>query len=408
MTKVVSVNMPLSSAELWYDAQDLAIKAGDSVVVSGERGDDSAVATRDVFEATDKEIAQKTGHKKLSRVLRIMTEEDKQKERELNEDAQPHFAAVKEVIAELGLNVKLVALRYAFDGHRLVCYFSSDERIDFRELIKKLGARLHEHVELRQMNAREEAALEGGYSTCGEELCCALWQREARPVSIKMAKDQDLALNSPKISGACGRLMCCLRFEDEAYAAFKKQAPKRNAKIQTPLGEAKVVGYCMPKNLVELRIEESGKRISVNLADMSISEQAQKQADKRHITARPDEIKREALEAMESLDIEMALRQLDGPGSFVAREDLFVSLEPETKARSRKRRNTQTEQDVPVQSTQSAQRSQHTQPAQHARPAQHAQHAQHAQPARRSQKKNLKTRDVRPGRATRIRRHKNK
>ena len=169
----------------------------------------------------------------------------------------------------------------------------------------------------------------GGYGHCGQELCCRRFNMSFDPVSIRMAKEQDLPLNSTKISGACGRLMCCLRYEFEAYRDFKGRAPKRNAVIDTPLGKGKIIEYDTPKEQICLRLE-SGKQIRVALADMTASEAACKKSKELGCACRPDTVTREVLDRLDSPDVQMALAELDrkngvAPEQTVDAADIFVS-----------------------------------------------------------------------------------
>ena len=147
----------------------------------------------------------------------------------------------RELVAEHKLDMKPIDVEYLFDGDKVVFYFVAEERVDFRELVKDLASRFHARIDMRQVGVRDEARMVGGLGHCGEQLCCVRFGGEFQPVSIRMAKEQDLPLNPLKISGLCGRLMCCLRYEFEAYKDYKGRAPKKGAIIETPLGLAKVV-----------------------------------------------------------------------------------------------------------------------------------------------------------------------
>jgi len=188
---------------------------------------------------------------------------------------------------------------------------------------------------MRQIGVREEAAVVGGYGHCGQELCCQRFGLSFEPVSIRMAKEQDLPLHSTKISGACGRLMCCLRYEFEAYRDFKGRAPKRNAVIDTPLGKGKIVEYDTPKEQICLRLE-NGKQIRVPLADMTASEAATKKSQELGCACRPDTVTRDVLDHLQSADVQMALAELDRrmgvvPAEAVDQSDIFV--EPKRRRR---------------------------------------------------------------------------
>ena len=193
---------------------------------------------------------------------------------------------------------------------------------------------------MRQIGVRDETRLVGGYAHCGQELCCTRFGGQFEPVSIRMAKEQDLPLNSAKISGVCGRLMCCLRYEFEAYKDFKSRAPKKKTLIDTPLGKAKIQEYNTPREQLVLRLE-SGKVFRVNLSDMTCSEGCKKRAEEQDCSCRPDCVTRDILERIESPDIALALMELDREagidvGDGLSRADRLV---PEAPARHRRQRS---------------------------------------------------------------------
>ena len=189
-------------------------------------------------------------------------------------------------------------------------YFAAEERVDFRQLVKDLSSTLHIRVDMRQIGVRDETRLVGGYAQCGQELCCTRFGGQFEPVSIRMAKEQDLPLNSSKISGVCGRLMCCLRYEFEAYKDFKSRAPKKKTLIDTPLGKARIQEYDTPREQLVLRLE-NGKVFKVNLADMTCSEGCKKKAAEQGCNCRPDCVTRDVLERIESPEMRLALMELD-------------------------------------------------------------------------------------------------
>ena len=166
--------------------------------------------------------------------------------------------------------MKVVAAEQSFEGGRLVITFYAEERVDFRELLGKLNQRLGRRVELKQISARDEARVVGGYGPCGRSLCCATFVGDQQPVSIRMAKDQNLPLNPTKISGCCGRLMCCLKYEHQVYLSFRKRAPKRGAIVSTPAGEGKVVEQLAPVDSVTVDLGE-GRTATYKLAELGLA-----------------------------------------------------------------------------------------------------------------------------------------
>ncbi len=309
MPIVIPVRMHYSMQDLWFDPKSTGAKKGDHVVVATERGTELGLACGDPFVASAKEV-----HGELKPVLRVADESDLSKAEALvrkGEEAMPVF---RRLVKENGLDMKPVGVEFLFGGEKAVFYFAAEERVDFRELVRELASHFHQRVDMRQIGVRDEARLVGGYAPCGQELCCVRFGGEFEPVSIRMAKEQDLPLNSAKISGVCGRLMCCLRYEFEAYRDFKQRAPKKNALINTPLGKAKIVEYNTPRETLTLRLE-NGKSFTVALADMTCSEGCRKRAAEQHAPLRPDTVTREALEALGTAEIALQLAELDRTNS---------------------------------------------------------------------------------------------
>lgn len=328
MPTVLPVKFPYIVHELWFDPGTTGACVGDHVIVTTERGTEIGLALRNPFNVPEEELGETIGEAELSSVVRIATEEDLARADELagkGEEALPVFHRLAKAS---GLEIKPVGVEYLFDGQKAVCYFAAEERVDFRQLVRDLSHELHERIDMRQIGVREEAAIVGGYAHCGQELCCRRFGREFEPVSIRMAKEQDLPLNSSKISGACGRLMCCLRYEFEAYRDFKSRAPKRNAVIDTPLGKAKIIEYNTPKEELCLRLE-SGKQIRVPLAEMDASKAACEKSQELGCACRPDTVLRSTLDKLSSPEIQMALAELDRKNGLLPEEetdeqDIFV------------------------------------------------------------------------------------
>ena len=269
MHEVVAVRFRSNPRQLWFDPHGVELEEGDHLIVSTDRGQEICLAVTDIFEASDEDISALPTP--LKPVIRVANEADLEKADELARAGEEALPVFRELVEESELDMKPVRVEYLFSGEKAVFYFASEERIDFRGLVRDLANRLHVRVDMRQIGVRDEARLVGGLSHCGQELCCSRLGGEFQPVSIRMAKEQDLPLNPQKISGVCGRLMCCLRYEFEAYKDFKGRAPKKNALIETPLGIGKVVEFNTPRELVTLRFED-GKQVSINVADMESDE----------------------------------------------------------------------------------------------------------------------------------------
>lgn len=335
MPTVIPVKFTYAARDLWFSPAGTGAQEGDHVICQTERGREIGLATADAREVSEEELAATIGHATLRDVVRIATEDDLARAERLAQRGEDSMPAFRRHVKESGLDMKPVGVEYLFDGEKAVCYFAAEERVDFRQLVRDLSREFHVRIDMRQIGVREEAAIVGGYGHCGQELCCRRFATGFDPVSIRMAKEQDLPLNSTKISGACGRLMCCLRYEFEAYRDFKGRAPKRNAVIDTPLGKGKIVEYDTPKEQIVLRLE-SGKQIRVALADMTASEAAHKKSEELGCPCRPDTVTREVLDRLESPDVQMALAELDRKMGVLPEQgpdasDIFV--EPKRKRR---------------------------------------------------------------------------
>ena len=292
MPLVVPVKFTYASRDLWFDPQDLDILEADYAICSTERGTEIGLVTADPFEVPLDEIGQP-----LKPVLRVASDIDLQLADDLAIQGDEAMVDFRRLVKELDLEMKPVGVEYLFGGEKAVFYFAAEERVDFRQLVKDLSSTLHIRVDMRQIGVRDETRLVGGYAQCGQELCCTRFGGQFEPVSIRMAKEQDLPLNSSKISGVCGRLMCCLRYEFEAYKDFKSRAPKKKTLIDTPLGKARIQEYDTPREQLVLRLE-NGKVFKVNLADMTCSEGCKKKAA-------------DVLERLESPEMRLALMEID-------------------------------------------------------------------------------------------------
>ena len=210
MTQVVGIRFERAGKIYYFSTGELDLTCGDRVIVESSRGQDMGTVV-----TQPQDIDETTLSTPLRPVLRPATPADEQRAEAFKAKEPEAYDFCLQQIEAFNLPMKLIRAEYSFDGSRLVFYFSANGRVDFRELVKALAAKLHTRIELRQIGVRDEARLVGGYSTCGRELCCAAFLENFRPVSIKMAKQQNIALNPAKISGVCGRLMCCLSYEKD-------------------------------------------------------------------------------------------------------------------------------------------------------------------------------------------------
>ena len=335
MPVVVPVKFAFASRDLWFDPQGLDIVEADHAICSTERGTEIGLVTADPFEVPEDELSAP-----LKPVLRIATDDDLDYADELAQRGDDAMEDFRRLVKQNELDMKPVGVEYLFGGEKVVFYFAAEDRVDFRQLVKDLSSCFHTRIDMRQIGVRDETRLVGGYAHCGQELCCTRFGGQFEPVSIRMAKEQDLPLNSAKISGVCGRLMCCLRYEFEAYKDFKSRAPKKKTLIDTPLGKAKIQEYNTPREQLVLRLE-SGKVFRVNLSDMTCSEGCKKRAEEQGCSCRPDCVTRDILERIESPDIALALMELDREagidvGDGLSRADRLV---PEAPARHRRQRS---------------------------------------------------------------------
>ena len=262
MPKTVGVSFRPGGKVYLYNPEGLGLVPGDEVVVPAARGVGYGRVVTPI-----KEVALEDLEEPLKKVMRRASALDKERQRENVEKKEEAFRTARKMIQKHGLPMKLVDVDYVFDGSSIVFYFTAEGRVDFRELVKNLASELKARIELRQVGVRDEAKMVGGLGPCGRDLCCSLFLSDFNPVSIKMAKEQDLPLNPAKISGICGRLMCCLKYEVAAYEEFNQNAPAMGTEVETEHGQGRVVGYHVPRSLVVVEIEP-GKRVDVPLADL--------------------------------------------------------------------------------------------------------------------------------------------
>ena len=228
MTKVVGVRFRVAGKVYFFDPLKYPIKKGDHVIVETARGVEYGTVVSNIKEVKDESLTQP-----LKPVIRIATKEDDKREANNKEKEKEAYKVCLEKIVKHGLDMKLIEAEYTFDNNKLLFYFTADGRIDFRELVKDLAAVFKTRIELRQIGVRDETKIVGGIGICGRPLCCHSYLSEFIPVSIKMAKEQNLSLNPTKISGVCGRLMCCLKNEEETYEYLNRKLPNIGDVVST-------------------------------------------------------------------------------------------------------------------------------------------------------------------------------
>ena len=268
MPTVVAVRFkPVTKIYHFLPPNEPELQPGDPVIVETARGKELGwVAQNDV------KISRKDIKGQLKRVLRRATPVDLYNQREYSGREADALEQCKEKVAELGLPMKIVAAEYSFDGARLTFSFSAEQRIDFRDLVRLLVRSLRTRIEMRQIGARDEAKIIDGYGRCGRQLCCSSWLTEFHPVSIRMAKNQQLPLAPTEISGVCGRLLCCLAYEDSMYTDLRKGLPKVGSKIQTDGGSGTIKGVNILKQMVIIEVKEAGTRMEIALDEIETVE----------------------------------------------------------------------------------------------------------------------------------------
>ncbi|MEH7251249.1 stage 0 sporulation family protein [Neobacillus niacini] len=263
MYDVVGVRFKKAGKIYYFDPGDLSIQKDDFVIVETVRGVEygKAVVPRKQVEEHDVVLP-------LKKVVRIADHKDRMIVEENKQAAQEAYNVCNEKVNGHQLDMKLVDVEYTFDRNKVIFYFTADGRVDFRELVKDLAAIFRTRIELRQIGVRDEAKMLGGIGPCGRMLCCSTFLGDFDPVSIKMAKDQNLSLNPTKISGLCGRLMCCLKYENDEYEAAKEQLPDIGEMIQTPQGRGKVVGLNLLERVLQVELKEQDRVLEYTLDEI--------------------------------------------------------------------------------------------------------------------------------------------
>lgn len=251
MTEVISVRFRGGCKNYYFDPKGHAVKMGDQVIVETAQGPEFGTCTQGNHEVADEAVVQP-----LCAMLRLATDADRRTVDYNRKKESEAFDICEKKIADHGLEMKLVNVSASFDGSKIIFFFTADGRVDFRELVRDLAGVFRARIELRQIGVRDEAKMVGGLGICGRPFCCSQFLDGFLPVSIKMAKTQSLSLNPTKISGTCGRLMCCLKYEQEAYEDALKRLPKNDSFVQTPDGPGNVSDVNVLKETVKVRLDE--------------------------------------------------------------------------------------------------------------------------------------------------------
>jgi cell fate regulator YaaT (PSP1 superfamily) len=250
MPNIVGVRFKPASRIYFFDPGTLELNVDDYVIVETARGGEIGRIVVAAQQMLESELTEP-----LRTVVRLAQAEDLIQSDTSKAREEEAFVRCKEKITQRGLPMRLVRAEYNFDGSRLTFFFTSESRVDFRQLVRDLASTFHTRIELRQIGVRDQAKIMGGLGCCGRPVCCASFLADFAPVSIKMAKDQDLPLNPMKISGVCGRLLCCLGYEDEAYCAARERLPAVDDLVKTPSGPGRVIGLNVLKEMVVVQLE---------------------------------------------------------------------------------------------------------------------------------------------------------
>lgn len=265
MAQVIGVRFKEIGKIYYFDPANKKIEKNQFVIVETTRGVECGIVAIANKEISDEEIA-----KPLKPVLKIATQQDLEQVEQNKIKSKKAFELCEQKIVQHNLDMKLIDVEYTFDNNKILFYFTADGRIDFRNLVKDLASIFRTRIELRQIGVRDEAKMLGGLGICGREFCCSSFLGDFQPVSIKMAKEQGLSLNPSKISGTCGRLMCCLKYEQDTYESLLAVTPKVGAYVETPEGKGHVIEVSILTGILKIILDKSTDKIPVIYAKESI------------------------------------------------------------------------------------------------------------------------------------------
>ncbi len=252
MATIIGVRFKGAGRVYYFDPNGEQLNTGDYVVVETARGTECGMVT-----FGNREISGEGINRSLKKIIRVATKADIERLEENRKKEKRAYDICLKKISDRGLKMKLVSVEYTFDNNKILFYFTADGRVDFRELVKDLAGIFRTRIELRQIGVRDEAKMLGGLGICGREFCCKGFLPDFQPVSIKMAKEQGMSLNPVKISGTCGRLMCCLKYEQDVYSELLKTTPKIGAIVTTPDGKGTVVDQNIIKGILNVSLQDN-------------------------------------------------------------------------------------------------------------------------------------------------------
>ena len=256
--EVVDIQFRQGQKVYYFDPAGLTVRTGDHVIIDTARGPEFGICAGGNHTITTKDVVAP-----LRSVLRLATAEDERIVARNRQEEKRAYDICAQKIIDHQLDMQLVSAEFAFDGSKILFFFTADERVDFRELVKNLASIFHTRIELRQIGVRDKAKMVGGLGICGRPFCCSSFLEDFQPVSIKMAKTQNLSLNPTKISGTCGRLMCCLKYEQEAYEDLLRRSPKQDSFVDTPEGRGTITEVDLLRQRVKVRMEDAPETIAI-------------------------------------------------------------------------------------------------------------------------------------------------
>ncbi|MBO5575215.1 MAG: stage 0 sporulation family protein [Ruminococcus sp.] len=280
MLKIIGVRFKSVGKVYYFDPAGYDVKQGDKVIVETARGVECGEAA-----VVDRQIDEQTFSSPIKPIIRLATDEDLKHIERNKRKEKDAFKICEEKIAAHKLKMNLIDVECTFDNNKLLFYFTAENRVDFRELVKDLASVFRTRIELRQIGVRDEAKMLGGLGICGQPFCCSRFLGEFQPVSIKMAKEQGLSLNPTKISGTCGRLMCCLKYEQDAYEDLLKTTPKQGAIVKTASGRGVVEEVNLITGKLRVKLDNNDNLVTIDKSEVEVIKDSVIRVDKNEIKA---------------------------------------------------------------------------------------------------------------------------
>ena len=280
MLKIIGVRFKSVGKVYYFDPAGYDVKQGDKVIVETARGVECGEAA-----VVDRQIDEQTFSSPIKPIIRLATDEDLKHIERNKRKEKDAFTICEEKIAAHKLKMNLIDVECTFDNNKLLFYFTAENRVDFRELVKDLASVFRTRIELRQIGVRDEAKMLGGLGICGQPFCCSRFLGEFQPVSIKMAKEQGLSLNPTKISGTCGRLMCCLKYEQDAYEDLLKTTPKQGAIVKTASGRGVVEEVNLITGKLRVKLDNNDNLVTIDKSEVEVIKDSVIRVDKNEIKA---------------------------------------------------------------------------------------------------------------------------